>query len=68
MSKSVLFTQLHIMFQGGFVGQDCELYGILSDTADHDPSLTSTSSDNAWVLLNNVYPLDNNSKQISFFL
>lgn len=47
-----------LMFQGGFVGRECEVFGIKSDMA---------GDESGWESIMKFYPDDINSEQISFF-
>ncbi|KAJ3415155.1 Nuclear receptor 2C2-associated protein [Chytridiales sp. JEL 0842] len=47
--EAVIPLELQIMFQGGFVGQDCQILG--------------STDGNEWGVLNEFYPEDINSRQ-----
>ena len=54
--SGITVSELQIMFQGGFVGQDCHVLGSSSDDGD----------ESALVHISVFYPEDNNALQRSF--
>ncbi|KAI9094299.1 galactose-binding domain-containing protein [Phlyctochytrium arcticum] len=55
---------LHIMFQGGFAGKECEVLGVLAGQIGGAVAETESGLPDVWEKLMDFYPDDNNRTQV----